>query len=265
MIRRHLFRKKAGIDSVRWRLHEPARIEAFSDALMAFAVTLIIVSLEVPRTFDLLLMSMRGFAGFAICFTMLMLIWHNQYIFFRRYGLEDTRTIFYNAVLLFVILFFVYPLKFLFSFLTQPKDTVAENGKIVERFANDMQVCQLMIIYGAGYIIIYLMFTLMHFHALKNKKELLLSRLEIYNTQTYIFGYYGMIAVGLFCVAIAVSGLFITPALAGLSGICYALIGPVLSIIHSRRNKKIKLLFTQEEMDVVRNEVIIIEEHETSG
>ncbi|MEO8147301.1 MAG: TMEM175 family protein [Bacteroidia bacterium] len=266
MIRKHLFRRKAESDSVRWRLHEPARIEAFSDALMAFAVTLIVVSLEVPRTFDLLLDSMKGFAGFAICFTLLILIWHDQYLFFRRYGLQDTRTIFYNTVLLFVVLFFVYPLKFLFSYLTLGNKSVTENGEVLKRFSSDEQICQLMIIYGAGYIIIYAMIALMHVHALKLKRELLLSPLEIYNTKTYLRGYSGMIGVGLFSLSLAVSGLCINSSnLAAFSGISYGLIGPVLSIIHAVRNKKITQLFTQKEIETVTNEVVIIEEEETAG
>src|SRR5215470_15827735 len=82
------------------RGHEVKRIEAFSDAVFAFAVTLLIVSLEVPKNFEELMVNLRGFFAFAICFLLLMLIWHEQNIFFRRYGLEDVTTITLNSILI---------------------------------------------------------------------------------------------------------------------------------------------------------------------
>src|SRR4051812_7991550 len=100
-----------------YRGHEVKRIETFSDAVFAFAVTLLIVSLEVPKTFEELMITMRGFFAFAISFTLLVLIWYEQHTFFRRYGLEDVRTVVLNSVLMFVVLFYVYPLKFLFTLL----------------------------------------------------------------------------------------------------------------------------------------------------
>ena len=73
------------------------------------------VSLEVPRTYTELVVAMKGFFAFAICFTILVQVWYYHYIYSRRYGLQTTYTIVLNAVLLFVVLFYVYPLKFLFT------------------------------------------------------------------------------------------------------------------------------------------------------
>jgi uncharacterized membrane protein len=94
---------------------EVSRIEGFSDAVFAFAVTLLVVSLEVPHTFDELWMAMRQFLAFAICFALLFQVWWRHFNFFRRYGLEDAATIVLTGILLFVVLFYVYPLKFVFK------------------------------------------------------------------------------------------------------------------------------------------------------
>lgn len=48
---------------------------------------------------------------------MLVWIWFEQHKFFRRYGLQDGTTVTLNVILLFVVLFYVYPLKFLFGLL----------------------------------------------------------------------------------------------------------------------------------------------------
>jgi hypothetical protein len=59
------------VDGFRWRSHEITRVEGFSDAVFGFAVTLLIVSLEVPRTSGELLATMRGFGAFVVTFLML--------------------------------------------------------------------------------------------------------------------------------------------------------------------------------------------------
>lgn len=115
MLREHLIKKEFGSGAFRWRSHELSRIEGLSDAVFGFAITLLVVSLEVPKTFNELLEAMHGFGAFAICFALLFTVWYNQYKFFRRYGLKDTITVVLNGALLFVVLFYVYPLKFLFT------------------------------------------------------------------------------------------------------------------------------------------------------
>src|SRR5438874_9840536 len=101
----------------RWRGHEVSRIEGFSDAVFGFAVTLLVVSLEVPHSFAELKDAMLGFPAFGICFTLLLLVWRNHVHFFRRYGLQTAWASVLNAGLLFVVLFYVYPLKFLFTLM----------------------------------------------------------------------------------------------------------------------------------------------------
>jgi hypothetical protein len=67
-----------------WRGNEITRIEGLSDAVFAFAVTLLVVSLEVPKTFTELAETMHGFGAFLISFVLIFAVWFNQYKFFSQ-------------------------------------------------------------------------------------------------------------------------------------------------------------------------------------
>ena len=58
MLREHLMHRQHEKD-FHWRGNEIARIEGLSDAVFGFAVTLLVVSLEVPKTFNELSELMR--------------------------------------------------------------------------------------------------------------------------------------------------------------------------------------------------------------
>jgi putative acetyltransferase len=227
-----------GRGGFRYRGQEIQRIETFSDAVFAFAVTLLIVSLEVPRTFEDLLISMRGFVAFGICFCLLLLIWHEQHVFFRRYGLDDLPTIFLNAALLFIVLFYVYPLKFLFTLLFSDSIYGAGHSPFSIK---ETQIVDLMTIYGVGYIIIYVLFLLLYIHALRCKDQLQLNPLEIFDTRTKIYCQAILIGIGAFCTVLAH---LLPTSIAGLSGMGYMLIPPTFWIYFSRRGRMRRKVIT---------------------
>jgi uncharacterized membrane protein len=133
------------------------RLEAFSDAVFAFAVTLLVVSLEVPKSARELFAAARGFVAFGICFAFLMMFWIDHARFFKRYPLNDARTVTLNMLLLFVLLLYVYPLKFLFSMLS---DTLLW-GLPAAGIDSPTELRGLMVIYGLGFLALNLILLLM--------------------------------------------------------------------------------------------------------
>jgi len=210
LIERHSARAR---HEFRWRSREISRLEGLSDAVFGFAVTLLIVALEVPRTSGELLETMQGFASFALTFAVLYLLWYRQFVFFRRYGLEDRTTAILNGALLFMVLFFVFPLKFLLGTLI---DRLLGAGKMVrlpngtlERAIRPEHVTPMMTIYGLGIAAVFAIFALLHLHAYHRRRELRLTELERLDTLQALQAYTASTGIGLLTVVYSnVVGLF---------------------------------------------------------
>ena len=238
MIRKKAAQLTSRPTNIVWRSHEPSRLETFSDAVFGFALTLIIVSIEVPQSFSDLLETMRGTLSFAACFAALFQVWNSQNIFFRRYGMKDKMTVLLNAALMFVVLIYAYPLKFL-SILLLQRHTYMLNGHELPMIF-DQQVPTLMMIYGAGFSVIYLLFALMHFNALKYKNELEMKPEEIFETQT--LAYINVIGVGIGVTSITLAAL-LPLEYTGISGFAYFLIPIAYWLWYSYRGKKGRKLY----------------------
>ncbi len=218
----------------RSRSHEVSRIEAFSDVVFGFSLTLLVVSLEVPHTFTDLLADMRGFIPFAVCFAIFAMVWWQHHNFFRRYGLDDGITAALNFVLLFVMLFYTYPLKFLFTgMFGQMAGTIDSSGKQVH-WIEPQQGSTLMIVYGLGYATVYLVFVLLYCNALRQRKELDLNRLEIFDTYSTMMESGLQLGLGVGCALLSA----VLPAnQAGLAGFIFFLIPVGMSLIGMMRAK----------------------------
>ena len=225
-MRRRLEQQGFGADhGFRWRGGDISRLEGLSDAVFAFAVTLLVVSLEVPETFDELLHVLRGFFAFAVCFAILFWVWFDHYRFFRRYGLADGYTTALTGALLFIVLFYVYPMKFLFTRLFDQLLGDAPAGAI-----EPGQVPLLMLVYGAGFIAVQLVFILLYLRAWRLADDLELTDYERLTTRSEMQGFAINVAIGLTSIAIVAVG---GPDAAFWSGMAYMLIMP-LQIVNGR-------------------------------
>jgi uncharacterized membrane protein len=230
MIRDYLRRNvHDGEPDFHWRGKEITRLEGFSDAVFAFAVTLLVVSLEVPRTFPELMRTMRGFIPFAICFALLINIWSQHYRFFRRYGLEDSNVRLLNSILLFFVLFYVYPLKFLFVTVFE------EQGQI-----SDLEMRELFIVYGLGFAALQTIFCLLYLRVIVHRVALDLTPLELMSTRETLFHHVITGTVGIVSVLVALS---LPLNLVGIAGLVYSLLVPYFWIskrIFRRRKRALQ-------------------------
>jgi uncharacterized membrane protein len=213
----------------RWRGGEITRLEAFCDVVFGFAITLLVVSLEVPHTYAELMADMRGFLPFAACFAQLAMIWRTHYRFSRRYGLEDPYTVFLNVVLLFLVLFYVYPLKFVFTLLFSE----LTGAGTVDLGWHEGSV--LMRIYAAGFASVFLLFALLYGHAYRLRKDLELNPVEVLETRSAI-------RENAILVLIGVTSFLIALKYPGWAGWTYIAIGPLLWIHGAVFGKRTRLL-----------------------
>jgi uncharacterized membrane protein len=177
------------------RAHEVTRVEAISDVVFGFSISLLVVSLEAPKTYGQMMEMLHGFLPFAICFWIFIDIWFEHHKFFRRYGLDDNPTLFLNTCLLFVILFYVYPLKYMFTlsiqtYMGHPEPIPLEGARV------------LFTVYGVGVMAVFWLLAGMYAHALRKRGALELNAVELIDTRERVYdnlfmGLFGFVSVAL--------------------------------------------------------------------
>jgi hypothetical protein len=207
-------RSRTGDDGqpFRWRGEGVSRIEGLSDTVFGFAITLLVVSLEVPKTSSDLLETMLGTIPFIGSFTLLFALWRAQFEFFRRYGLEDKQTVRLTGMLLMGVLFAVYPVKFLFTFmlLTLPRAILAGQADSLKHVMPLERLPLVFGLYGVGVMWIGMVFNRLYTHAARNGVQLGLTELETFDTDDKrrrwgMIGQLGILIM-LWCAAVLATG-----------------------------------------------------------
>lgn len=178
------------------------RVEGFSDAVFAFAVTLLVVSLEVPKSAHELLHTMHGFVAFGVCFVLLISVWAEHNRFFRHYPLTDGVTVSPDAI-----------------------HSVSE-------------VRQLMVTYGLGVMAVNAVFFMMHWRARSKRVALQLDPESLVVLKGALLRNCFTCGVGLLSVLIAT----LTQDTGMVSGMVYFLLWPLHHICGAYIGKRVRSL-----------------------
>src|SRR6185295_9068019 len=152
-----------------------------------------------------------------------------------RYGLQDTWTVTLTGALLFLVLFYIYPLKFMFTSLFQQMLGWGAPTPQAMPAIQAGQARALMLIYSAGFLGVFAVFVLMYLHAWRRRAALGLDAVEIFDTVSSI--QHAGIFVGVAVLSIVLTSV-LPQALVGLAGWAYFLIGPAAALQGSRRGQR---------------------------
>lgn len=189
-------------EGFRLRGEQMTRTETFTDAAFAFAVTLLVVSVDaVPTSYEEMVAALRGVPAFALSFLMLMVFWRGHWRWSRRFGLEDGPTLVLSSLLVFTALVYVYPLKYVSGLFLwwASRELLGSPGGI----SNADQLHGIFAVYGFGFVAMSFVIAGLNLHALRLREELQLSRLEEHDTKTEIVIWAILGSVGLLSAVIA--------------------------------------------------------------
>jgi hypothetical protein len=226
----------------RWRGTEVSRLENLCDAVFAIVLAMVFLRAAPPESFGELRAAMRALVPFAACFAIIAYLWVEHWLFMRRFGLHDATTTVLNLLLLFLLLFYAYPLKFLFTLmfvlLFGEFGTVTAE-RLQQGFEGHDDIARMFTWYGLGYGASFAVFALLYAHALRGAELLQLDRVERFLTRSGIVQCLVQTGVALLSVALAWTGVGLG---AGLPGWVYCLIGPLMGVHGSWEGRRVRAL-----------------------
>ncbi|MEZ6015566.1 MAG: TMEM175 family protein [Planctomycetota bacterium] len=234
----------------RWRGGDVSRLEGLADAVFALALTLLVVRLDVPQTFGEVRFALARAPIYIGCFAIFLWIWYCHYQFHRRYGLEDPLTIAIDGAILFMVLLFAPPLRFVAELMVPlvvggaPVRRDLEGGVLVGADGAPLPAMVkdegwlLMSLYAGGFALLFGLFALQTWNALRRREALQLDELEVAVTRGTIVAHTYSMCVGLVALAVAVFG----QGLYWLSGPMFSLLGPGHAVLGARQYRRLAKL-----------------------
>lgn len=221
---------------------DTTRIETFTDAAFAFALSMLVLSLgALPTSTSELEAALKGVPAFAASFAMIGMFWYFHHQWSRRFGLEDGPTILLSFLLVFTVLIYVYPLRVMFAGMFY----WFSGGFLTAQFsiAGTEDIGRVFVVYGIGFAVMCAVFILLNLHALRVGDRLVLDERERYETRTDAGIWIAVMAVGLVSVMVA---LWVEGPLVVAAGFVYCVLPVVTTAVHRVRSRRATELFGTE-------------------
>jgi uncharacterized membrane protein len=183
---------------------EMTRLESFVDAAFAFAVTMLVIAgQQVPDNVVTLLKAFKEVPVFAASIAVLAIFWRGHWLWSRRYGLEDTVSIWISWGLIFTMLVYVYPLKLVFGGMFY----ALSGGSLGQPLAVETigQGRALFAVYAAGFSALAFEILLLNLRASCLRDPLRLNEHEQAQARAEIAGWSIPLAVGLTSLLLALT------------------------------------------------------------
>jgi len=213
------------------------RLEAFVDAAFAFAVTLLVISIDsIPDSRPALVLALKAVPSFAVCFAMVAMFWAAHARWSRRYGFDDTASAVLSLLLVFVVLVYVYPLRLqfgvFFAWIT--------NGWLPSpmRVESADDVGFMFLVYGLAFAMMSLCMVGLYLHAWRRRVPLGLDRHERAGTVADIAMYVFFAAVAVVSIVLAAWTPAHAPQLVGSAGMVYVLL-MLTGVVESRARRRV--------------------------
>jgi uncharacterized membrane protein len=156
---------------------EVTRAEAFFDAAFAFAITLMVISIdEIPDTAEKLLDALKSVPAFGASFLLIVLFWRGHADWSRRYGLNDRYSQRLSLLLVFIVLVFIYPLRMVFDSLFPFVSGGLLPGRIHLETVSDVRV--MFVVFAVGFGSMGSTMYLLYRHAWSQRETLRLDGIE---------------------------------------------------------------------------------------
>ena len=165
------------------------RIETFTDAAFAFAVTLLVISVDdVPRSYEEMLTALKSIPVFLLASAQIFVFWMAHRNWSRIYALDDFLSVVLSLLLVVSLLVMVFPLRIVYTFGASDMT----NYWIPEPFPLDPaqwtdQLRVIFIMLGVSWAWLAGVVVAMFAYALKQAQRLDLNDAELDNANTYIW------------------------------------------------------------------------------
>lgn len=225
-MRKAIYEHRQRDPRITYRGTEPSRIDTLTDAVFGIAITLLVFNVTNPNSFADLMTFTKTLPAFLVSIGFVVVIWNEHVRFSEVYGMDHPGLMVLNTLFVALIIFYVYPLRFLTLFLTnfyfQTDIRLTLQGD---------QVPQLMVYYGLIAAALYFTVFLFYHRVHRLRDVIGFSAFEVFYTAKHRTRLIIMFGVPLLSVVITLTlhrASFLWASVAG--GLTYLLYTPAMLV-----------------------------------